>query len=74
MKVFIENPATGKRIATKLERREDIALEQVEEKIPKLEFPNVTITSTITCNDNKKLFEYLEVMRKLYGLKEKRVT
>lgn len=65
MKVFIENPMTDEEIATELECREDITLEQVKGMIPKLEVPNVTITSTVTCNDNKKLFEYLKAMRAL---------
>ena len=70
MKEFIEKPATGEEIATELECREDITLEQVEEMIPKLEVPNVTISSTITCSDNKKLFEYLKAMKALAQLNE----
>ena len=65
MNVFIENPVTGEEIATELECREDITLEQVEKMMPKLEFPNVKITSSVTCNDNKKLFEYLKILKNL---------
>lgn len=68
MKVSIINSETGKEISADVEYREDVTLEQVEEMIPKLEIPNVTITSAITCNDNKKLFEYLEVMKALAQL------
>lgn len=68
MKLFIEDPTTVEEIATEFERREDITLEQVEEMIPKLEVSNVTITSSVRCNDNKKLFEYLKAMKALMQL------